>query len=292
MKNLTVAATQMACSWNINENIDRAEKLIRQAVASDAQVVLIQELFEAPYFCIEQDFKHQKMASTIDDSKTIKRFSKLASELSVVLPVSWYERSGSAFFNSVAMIDANGEIMGVYRKTHIPNSIGYQEKTYFSPGDTGFKVWDTAYGKIGVGICWDQWFPEAARCMALQGAELLMYPTAIGSEPGVASLDSRNHWQNVMCGHAGANIMPLVASNRIGTEKATNSEMEVTFYGSSFIADQNGDKVEVANRTDETVLLRSFDLDVIREHRESWGVYRDRRPDQYKAIMTIDGHVL
>ena len=291
MRNLTVAATQMACSWNIDDNVDRAEKLIRQAATSDAQVVLIQELFETPYFCIEQDFKYQKLATTLDENTTIKRFSKLANELSVVLPVSWYERSGSAFFNSMAMIDSSGEILGVYRKTHIPNSIGYQEKTYFSPGDTGFKVWDTAYGKIGVGICWDQWFPEAARCMALQGAELLMYPTAIGSEPGDASLDSKNHWQNVMCGHAGANIMPLVASNRIGTEKATNSDMEMTFYGSSFIADQNGEKQEVANRSDETILIHRFDFDTIKEQRESWGIYRDRRPDQYKAIMTIDGQV-
>ena len=291
MKNLTVAATQMACSWNIDQNVACAENLIRQAAASDAQVVLIQELFETPYFCIEQDFKHQKLAKTLDESTTIKRFSKLANELSVVLPVSWYERSGSAFFNSVAMIDADGEVLGVYRKSHIPNSIGYQEKTYFSPGDTGFKVWDTAYGRFGVGICWDQWFPEAARCMALQGAELLMYPTAIGSEPGDTSLDSKNHWQNVMCGHAAANIMPLVASNRIGTEQAPNSDMEMTFYGSSFIADQNGDKVAVANRTDEAVLLHSFDLDETREHRESWGVYRDRRPDLYKAIMTFDGQV-
>ena len=292
MKKLTVAATQMACSWDIKENIDRAENLIRQAAASDAQVILIQELFEAPYFCIEQDFKHQKLATTIDENTTIKRFSKLAKELSVVLPVSWYERSGSAFFNSLAMIDSSGEVMGIYRKSHIPNSIGYQEKTYFSPGDTGFKVWNTAYCKIGVGICWDQWFPEAARCMALQGAELLMYPTAIGSEPGDANLDSKNHWQNVMCGHAGANIVPLVASNRIGVETATTNDMEMTFYGSSFIADQTGEKVEVANRVDETILIHSFDLDEIQEQRESWGIFRDRRPELYKAIMTFDGQVI
>lgn len=291
MRNLTVAATQMACSWNLEENVDRAEKLIRQAAASQAQVILIQELFETPYFCIEQDYKHQKLATSLAENSTIKRFSKLADELSVVLPISWYERSGSAFFNSLAMIDADGTVLGVYRKSHIPNSIGYQEKTYFSPGDTGFKVWNTAYGRIGAGVCWDQWFPEAARCMALQGAELLLYPTAIGSEPSDSSLDSRNHWQNVMCGHAGANIVPLAASNRIGIEKATGSDMQMTFYGSSFIANQYGEKVAVANRTDEAVLVYEFDLDQIRAHRESWGVYRDRRPDLYRALMTYDGRL-
>ena len=291
MKTLTVAATQMTCNWNSNENIDRAESLIRQAADKGAQLILIQELFETPYFCIEQDYEHLKLAKSINDSEVIKRFSQLARELSVVLPASWFERSGSSFFNSIAMINADGEVLGVYRKTHIPNSIGYQEKTYFSPGDTGFKVWDTAYAKIGVGICWDQWFPEAARCMALQGAELLMYPTAIGSEPGDPQVDSKDHWQNVMCGHAGANIVPLVASNRIGTETATSGGMEMTFYGSSFIADHQGNKIKQANRADETILVHGFDLDEIKDYRESWGVFRDRRPEHYQALMTLDGNV-
>ena len=291
MKIITVAATQMACSWNVDENIQNAENLVRDAAANGANVVLIQELFETPYFCIEQSVKHQQLAKTLTESTTIKRFAQLANELSVVLPISWYERSGPAFFNSVAMIDATGDVLGVYRKTHIPNSIGYQEKTYFSPGDTGFKVWDTAYCKIGLGICWDQWFPEAARCMALQGAEMLLYPTAIGSEPDDATLDSKGHWQNVMCGHAAANIVPVVASNRIGTEKATASDVELNFYGSSFIADQNGNLVKVANRTDESVSIHEFDLDEIRGQREAWGVYRDRRPEYYSALLTLDGQL-
>ena len=289
MTKLTVAATQMACSWDLEENVNRAESLVRDAAAKGAQIILIQELFESPYFCIEQEFKHLDLASSVDESPTIKRFSTLAKELSVVLPVSWFERAGTAFFNSVAMIDADGSVMGVYRKTHIPNAIGYQEKQYFSPGDTGFKVWDTRYAKVGLGICWDQWFPEAARCMALMGAEILLYPTAIGDEPGDNSVDSMQHWRNVMCGHAGANIMPVVASNRIGKETATTSDMEMTFYGSSFISDHLGNRVAEANRTDQEVLVHKFDLDAIRAYRETWGVYRDRRPDQYAALATFDG---
>jgi len=291
MNQVTIAATQMACSWDTEANIERAELLIREAAANDAQIILIQELFETPYFCIEQEYKHLDLATSIDESPLIKRMSKLAQELSVVLPVSWFERAGNAFFNSVAMIDADGSILGVYRKTHIPNAIGYQEKQYFSPGDTGFKVWDTRYARIGLGICWDQWFPEAARCMALMGAEILMYPTAIGDEPGGSNVDSMQHWQNTMCGHAAANIMPLMASNRIGTEKATTSDMQMTFYGSSFISDEFGNRVEVANRTDQTVLTHSFDLAEIKKYRETWGVYRDRRPDQYAALATMDGRV-
>jgi N-carbamoylputrescine amidase len=289
MTKLTVAATQMACSWDLEENVNRAESLVRDAAARGAQIILIQELFESPYFCIEQEFKHLDLASSVDENPTIKQFSTLAKELSVVLPVSWFERAGTAFFNSVAMIDADGSVMGVYRKTHIPNAIGYQEKQYFSPGDTGFKVWDTRYAKVGLGICWDQWFPEAARCMALMGAEILLYPTAIGDEPGDNSVDSMQHWRNVMCGHAGANIMPVVASNRIGKETATTSDMEMTFYGSSFISDHLGNRVAEANRTDQEILVHEFDLSVIRDHRETWGVYRDRRPDQYAALATFDG---
>ena len=287
---VTVAATQMACDWDINGNVDRAEKIIHEGASSGAQIILIQELFEAPYFCIEQDPKHHKLASTVEDNTTIKRFCDLAEHLQVVIPVSWFERSGNVFFNSVAMINADGAVMGVYRKTHIPNDVGYQEKQYFSPGDTGFRVWDTRYAKVGVGICWDQWFPESARCMALMGAEILMYPTAIGSELSMEH-DSAPHWQTVMRGHAAANIMPLVASNRIGKEVATNSEDSIVFYGCSFISDHMGQKVEEANRTDESVIVHTFDLDAIQEHRERWCLFRDRRPEHYGPIMTLDGKV-
>lgn len=289
-KLVTVAATQMSCDWEIRSNVDRAETLVREAASRGAQIILIQELFETPYFCIEQDSKHFELATTVDENTTIKRFSKLAKELQVVLPVSWFERSGCVFFNSMAMIDADGTVMGVYRKTHIPNDIGYQEKQYFSPGDTGFKVWDTRYAKLGVGICWDQWFPESARCMALLGAEILMYPTAIGSELEIEH-DSCAHWQTVMRGHAAANIMPLIASNRIGKEIATNSSDSMVFYGSSFISDYMGQKVKQANRTDESILVHEFDLQMIKRHRERWCLFRDRRPEHYDVIMTLDGKI-
>ena len=292
MSKVTVAATQMTCTWDTGTNVDRAEAMIREAAGQGAQIILIQELFETPYLCIEQEFKHLDLARTLEDSPLIKPMASLAHELEVVLPVSWFERAGTAFFNSVAMVDADGSILGVYRKTHIPNAVGYQEKQYFSPGDTGFKVWHTRYAKLGLGICWDQWFPEAARCMALMGAEILLYPTAIGDEPGdPGAPDSMPHWQNTMCGHAAANIMPLVASNRIGTETATTSDMQMTFYGSSFIADEFGNRVKIASRTDQTVLVHSFDLAEIRSLRETWGVFRDRRPDQYAALATLDGRV-
>ena len=287
-RKVTVAATQMTCDWDIQSNVNRAEKLIREAASQGAQIVLIQELFEAPYFCIEQDPKHLKLATTLDENTTIKRFSALAKELEVVIPVSWFERAGRAFFNSVAMIDADGSVMGVYRKTHLPNDIGYQEKQYFSPGNTGFKVWDTRYGKVGLGICWDQWFPETARCMALMGAEILLYPTAIGSEIAY-DLDSSAHWQTVMQGHAAANLMPVVASNRIGIEKATNSDDSLEFYGSSFISDHMGQKLQEANRRDETVLVQAFDLDDIEDLRNRWCLFRDRRPEHYRVMMTMDG---
>ena len=204
--------------------------------------------------------------------------------------MSWFERAGKVFYNSVAMIDADGDLLGVYRKTHLPNDVGYQEKQYFSPGDTGFRVWKTRYGAIGVGICWDQWFPEAARCMALMGAEILLYPTAIGSELEIEH-DSAPHWQAVMLGHAAANIMPVVASNRIGTEMSTDGEHQLTFYGSSFICDHMGQKVSEANRVDECVLTHAFDLDDIEKHRNRWCLFRDRRPEHYRALMTLDGSV-
>ncbi len=291
MREVTLAATQMSCSWDREANVATAEAMIREAVAAGAQIVLIQELFETPYFCIEQEYKHLDLATPADDSPIINSMALIAAELEVVLPVSWFERAGNAFFNSVAVIDADGSVMGIYRKTHIPNAIGYQEKQYFSPGDTGFRVWDTRYARIGVGICWDQWFPEAARCMALMGAEILLYPTAIGDEPGDPGVDSMPHWQNVMCGHAAANIMPLVASNRIGTERGTTSDIEMTFYGSSFIADHLGNRVAVADRDRQAILTHAFDLDAIKAYRETWGIYRDRRPEHYAALATLDGRL-
>jgi N-carbamoylputrescine amidase len=291
MSMLSVAATQMACGWDLPGNLERAERLIRQAAAEGARVILVQELFETPYFCIEQDAKHFALATTLAQNQSLKRFQALAAELDVVLPFSWFERANRAFFNSLAMIDAGGKILGVYRKSHIPNGPGYQEKTYFNPGDTGFRVWDTRYGKIGCGICWDQWFPEAARCMALMGAELLLYPTAIGSEPPPSPpLDSSGHWQRTMQGHAAANMVPVVASNRIGTEYATvDGSCELTFYGHSFIADHTGALLRAADDRSETVLVQEFDLDEIRDYRDAWGIYRDRRPDLYQAINTLDG---
>lgn len=287
MSKVVLAATQMACSWNIEENVSTAEKLIRGAAEQGAQIILIQELFETPYFPIDQDARHLKLARPVANHPTVTRMAQLARELRVVLPVSFFELANRVFFNSLAMIDADGTLLGIYRKTHIPNAIGYQEKYYFSPGDTGFRVWPTRYGKIGVGICWDQWFPETARCLALAGAEILLFPTAIGSEPGDAQIDSRDHWQRVMQGHAAANIMPLVASNRIGRE--TGDQHEMTFYGSSFIADHTGAKAAEANRTDEAIVTATFDLEDIRNYREAWGVFRDRRPACYSALMTMDG---
>lgn len=293
MPKLSVAATQMACSWDLPANLERAEELIREASSRGAQVILIQELFEAPYFCIEQEAKHFELATTLEDNPAIRKFQALAKELGVVLPCSWFERANRAFYNSLAMIDADGSLLGVYRKSHIPNGPGYQEKTYFNPGDTGFRVWDTRYGKLGAGVCWDQWFPEAARSMTLMGAELLLYPTAIGSEPPPAiTLDSSGHWQRTMQGHAAANMVPVIASNRIGTEHATQDpSLELSFYGHSFIADHTGAIMCEADDHSETVLVHEFDMDEIRKYRDAWGIYRDRRPDLYQAVATLDGRV-
>ncbi len=290
MRPITVAATQFACTWDLPANADRAEALVRAAVGQGAQVVLVQELFASPYFCIEQHPKYFELAQPLDGHPLIARFTALAKELGVVIPVSFFERAGPAFFNSVAMVDADGRVLGVYRKSHIPQGPGYEEKYYFSPGDTGFRVWDTAYGRIGVGICWDQWFPECARAMALQGAELLLYPTAIGSEPPAPGYDSQPHWEMVMRGHAAANIVPVVASNRIGMEVAPDGR-EVTFYGSSFIADHTGQLVAKADRMTEGVLTHQFDLDAFAALRASWGLFRDRRPELYRAVGTLDGRV-
>ena len=290
MRTVTVAATQMACSWDIPGNIARAENLIRKAAAEGAQIVLIQELFEAPYFCQDQIGEFFDMAKPFEDNPLIGHFARLAAELDVVLPVSFFEKAGQTFFNSVAIVDADGAVLGLYRKSHIPDGPGYTEKYYFSPGDTGFRVWQTKHARIGVGICWDQWFPEAARAMALEGAELLFYPTAIGSEPQDPTIDSAAHWQRVMQGHAAANIMPVIASNRIGTEQGRKGT-ELTFYGSSFIADQTGEKVAEADRASESVLTATFDLDGIARQRSNWGLFRDRRPELYTPILTMDGRV-
>ena len=285
MRNVTLAATQMACGSDRAENLERAEQLIRRAASQGANVILIQELFETPYFCQDQLPDFFALARPVEDNEGIAKFQSLARELGVVLPFSFFERDNQAYFNSVAMIDAGGEMLGVYRKTHIPDGVGYQEKYYFNPGDTGFRVWDTKFGQVGLGICWDQWFPETARCLVLGGSEILLYPTAIGNEPQFPDWDSRDHWQRAMQGHAASNMVPLVASNRIGAEKGKTSEM--TFYGSSFIADETGAKVAEADRTSETVLLHTFDLDAIRNQRAQWGFFRDRRPEHYGALTKL-----
>ncbi len=288
MRNVTIAATQMACSDVVSENVERGEKLVRDAVSKGANVVLLQELFEGFYFCQDELPEFYARALPARGHPMIEHFKGVAKELGVVLPVSFYEEAGNARFNSIAIIDADGTDLGIYRKTHIPHGSGYQEKYYFSPGDTGFKVWETLFGRIGVGICWDQWFPETARSMAVMGAEMLFFPTAIGSELLDPTWDSAAHWQRVQQGHAGANLMPLVASNRIGSEPGRNGT-EMTFYGSSFIADFTGEKVAEANRTDETVLTHTFDLDDLAEKRAYWGIFRDRRPELYDPVISLDG---
>lgn len=287
MREVTVAATQMACGWDRDRNIARAEALVREAADRGASIVLLQELFETPYFCKDQAANYFSLAQPVEGSPLIARMSRLAAELGVVLPVSFFERSNNAYFNSVAVIDADGRLLGIYRKSHIPDGPGYQEKYYFNPGDTGFRIWQTRAGCIGVGICWDQWFPEAARIMVLMGAELLFYPSAIGSEPQSPGYDSCGHWQRVMQGHAGANMVPLVAANRVGIEEGASCEL--TFYGSSFIADGAGALVQQAPRDREAVLTARFDLDALAAARAAWGLFRDRRPDLYVPILSLDG---
>lgn len=288
MRIVKVAATQMSCTDNIEDNIKKAEDMVRKAAAQGAQIILIQELFETLYFCQKEKPEYYDYATEVSENRAVRHFKKVAKELGVVLPISFYEKLNNARYNALAVIDADGEVLGVYRKSHIPDGPGYEEKYYFNPGDTGFKVWNTRYGKIGVGICWDQWFPEAARCMALMGAEILFYPTAIGSEPESPEVDSRDHWQRCMIGHAACNLMPVVASNRVGSEKIGDSEIK--FYGSSFITNGVGEKIAEAGRTEETVLIAEFDLDAIAYQRTEWGIFRDRRPDLYKAILTYDGN--
>jgi N-carbamoylputrescine amidase len=288
MRDLKLAITQMASAQDWARNCDKAEALVREAARAGAQLVLLQELFDADYFCIEQHARYFAHAHELDRHPTLARFASLARELGVVLPVSVFERAGAVHFNTTVMVDADGRQLGFYRKSHIPDGRGYQEKFYFSPGDTGFKVWDTAVGRVGLGICWDQWFPEAARAMALMGAEVLLYPTAIGSEPPNPGYDSSAHWQNVMRGHAAANIMPLAAANRVGREVAPDGRADV-FYGRSFIADYQGEKVVEMDRVEEGFRLAQFDLDAIGELRRSWGLFRDRRPELYQVLQTLDG---
>ena len=283
MRNIKIAATQMPCTWNRQATLDKADHLVREAAKKGANIILLQELFETPYFCQLQKFQYMELATPLEENPAVEHFKKLAKELDVVLPISFFERVGNTQFNSIAIIDADGEILGVYRKTHIPDGLPYAEKFYFTPGDTGLKVWNTKYGRIGVGICWDQWFPETARSLSLQGAEILFFPTAIGSEPTLEK-DSRIHWRNTMAGHAAANMMPVVASNRIGRE--TDEDSEMTFYGSSFIADNHGEIVEQADDCTETVLVHEFDLDELARERREWGIFRDRRPEMYKTILT------
>lgn len=286
-----VASLQFACTDDVETNIRCAERLAREAHSKGAQIVLIQELFEGYYFCQAQREDFFSRAKPREGHPTILRMQKLAKELGIVIPVSFFEEANNAHYNSVVVIDSDGTDLGLYRKSHIPDGPGYQEKFYFNPGDTGFKVFETKYANIGVAICWDQWFPEAARAMALMGAEVLLYPTAIGSEPQDASLNSCEHWKRVMQGHAGANVVPLVASNRIGKEiiETEHGPSEITFYGNSFIAGPTGELVATADAESESVIVASFDLNKIRLKRHSWGIFRDRRPNLYKVLLTSDG---
>lgn len=286
---VTLAATQMPCSWDLDANLAGAEALVHEAADAGANVVLLQELFESPYFCIDTQNRHFDLARPLDGNPIIERFAAVAREREVVLPLSFFERAGPAHFNSLAMIDADGSVLGVYRKSHIPDFPLYEEKFYFSPGDTGFRVFDTRFGRLGAAICWDQWFPEAARALVLGGADVLLYPTAIGSEEYDTSIDSKDHWQNAMRGHAAANVVPVVASNRVGEEKSGAHTME--FYGSSFIADHTGQIAAEADRDSRCVLTYTVDLREVRDYRRSWGVFRDRRPDLYGSLLTLDGAI-
>lgn len=273
----------------INDNVAIAEGLVRQAAERGAQIVVIPELFEGLYFCKDRSPDHFSRAREIASHPTVAHFQKLAAELRVVLPISVFERQNNAYFNTVVVVDATGDALGIYRKSHIPDGPGYSEKYYFSPGDTGFQVWNTVYGRVGVGICWDQWFPEAARVMALHGAEVLLYPTAIGSEPQNPAWDSSAHWQRVMQGHAAANLLPVVAANRYGHE--VGQSCDITFYGSSFIADNTGEKVAEAGRDCDEVLVASFDRQEMQSLRASWGLFRDRRPNLYGSVTSLDGTI-
>ncbi|PCD88996.1 N-carbamoyl-D-amino acid hydrolase [Vibrio mediterranei] len=279
------AAMQLTKTWDLEANLEKIKGAIREAAANGANVVLPQELMAAPYFCKKQEAKYFELAEETDNSRLITELSALAKELNVVIPVSYFEKAGNTFFNSLVMIDADGTVLENYRKSHIPDGPGYSEKYYFSPGDTGFKVWKTKFGTFGAGICWDQWFPELARCLVLNGAEAIFYPTAIGSEPQDLSLDSRDHWQRTMQGHSAANLVPVIASNRVGVE--VDDGIETTFYGSSFITDHTGGKLAEAPREGETIIYAEIDLKATAQARHAWGLFRDRRPDLYQDIMSL-----
>lgn len=289
MSSIKVSAIQAEFIGSREENIARAEKLAREAAEEGAKIILLPELFEREYFCQQRNYDFYDYAESLSENMAVARFREIARETGAVIPVSFYERDGNELYNSVAVIDADGSVLGVYRKTHIPDDHYYQEKFYFSPGNTGFKVWDTKCGKIGIGICWDQWFPETARCLALKGADILLFPTAIGSEP-ILGCDSASHWRRVMQGHAGANVIPVLAANRYGEEKVLpgpengGQSSSLTFYGSSFIADETGEIMKEAPRTGDTVLTAEFDFEKIRRERLEWGIFRDRRPGCYGAI--------
>ncbi len=287
-RTVSVAAIQTSYGADMAANIAKTEAFVREAAKKGAQIILPSELFQGEYFCVSQEERWFATAFPWREHPAVLAMQKLAKELNVVIPTSIYETEGPHYFNSLVMIDADGTLMGVYRKSHIPDGPGYQEKYYFRPGDTGFKVWDTKYAKVGVGICWDQWYPEAARSMALQGAEILMYPTAIGSEPHDAELDTAAPWQRIMQGHAVANVMPVIASNRIGTESLISPQNGAgqTFYGHSFIANHRGDKVAEFGAKEEGVLVAEFDLDYFNTHRAAWGFFRDRRPELYTALTS------
>jgi len=287
MRPVTVAAVQMRCADRVEENIAHAEELVRKAAAEGAQIILLPELFERRYFCQERRYEYYEFAKPVEENDAVRHFSKVAKELSVVLPISFFERDKNRLFNTVAVLDADGTNLGIYRKTHIPDDHYYQEKFYFVPGDTGFKTFKTRYAVIGIGICWDQWFPETARFLAVNGAELLFYPTAIGSEP-ILSVDSMEHWRRCMQGHSACNLMPVIAANRVGLEEVKpcaengNQESALDFYGSSFITDGTGALLKNMDRESEGVIAASFDLDALAADRLSWGLFRDRRPEVYR----------
>ena len=282
---IKVAIAQFSMPDNYEKCIEKADEYIKTASKNGVDLLLLPELFEGLYFCQIENYDFFSKAEEVKDSKTLKHFQEMAKEYKIVLPISFFEKSGNCYFNSLAMIDKDGTIVDLYRKSHIPTGECYEEKFYFTPGDTGFKVFKTKAGNIGVGICWDQWFPETARILALKGAEILLFPTAIGSEP-VLLKDSKSHWQNVMKGHAAANIMPVLAANRVGVEAMGKSSMK--FYGSSFIADQHGDFVTEMNREEEGIRFAEFDLSEIAKERFGWGVYRDRRTDLYEDLLKHD----
>ena len=289
MRKITVAAVQMRCEKDRQANLKKAEKMIRKAAEAGANVILLPELFEREYFCQQRCYEFYQYAEETNVNAAVQMGIRLAKELGVVLPISFYEKDVNNLYNSIACIDADGKILGVYRKTHIPDDHYYQEKFYFTPGDSGFQVFRTKFGTIGVGICWDQWFPETARCMALEGAELLFYPTAIGSEP-ILECDSMPHWRRCMQGHAASNLIPVIAANRIGVETVEPSaenggqSSSLNFYGSSFVADETGELLETAARDKEEILVQSFDLDELQQKRLEWGLFRDRRPECYHKI--------